>query len=263
MTISRNQKVTLGFVLIIVIFLFSFFHLFRKTQINPITGKKQRISMTIQQEIELGLQCAPDIAAKYGGLHPDTEIQNRIKNIGQKLVAVQQISKSPYQFDFHVLADSQTSNTISFPGGQIFITNGLLKLLQTDDKIAVVLSHEIGHVINRHTTEKLSGFDILESFKDSSSVTLEYTPSEISNYISDILKLTFDATEEEEADDLSIKYLVNAGYNPNSLSKVLMVLKEKSDETDFLNRHPISESRIDHVKITVRKYSKSNQVSDQ
>lgn len=257
MAISQNQKYTLGFILILIISLLSFFLFFRKTQINPVTGKKQHISMTIQQEIELGLQCAPDIAAKYGGLHPDTEIQNRIKNIGQKLVSVSQLSKSPYQFDFHVLADSQTINTVSFPGGQIFITNGLLKLLHTDDEIAAVLSHEIGHVISRHTTEKLSEFNILESFKDSANISAEYTPSEISNYISDILKLTFNVTEEEEADDLGIKNLVNAGYNPNSFPNVLTVLKEKSDETDFLNRHPISENRIDHVKITIRKYSKS------
>lgn len=257
MTISQNRKYIIGFILIIMISLLSFFLFFRKTQVNPITGKKQHISMTIQQEIEFGLECAPDMAANYGGLHPDTKIQNKVKNIGQKLVAVKQISKSPFQFDFHVLADSQIINTVSFPGGQIFITNGLLKLLKTDDDIAAVLSHEIGHVISRHTTEKLSGFNILESFKDSSNVVMEYTPSEISKYISDILKLTFNEKEEEEADELCVKYLVNAGYDPNSLSKVLVVLKEKSDAKDFLNRHPASESRIDHAKTAVRRYSKS------
>ncbi len=132
-----------------------------------------------------------------------------------------------YQFDFHVLADSQIINTVSFPGGQIFITNGLLKLLKTDNDIAAVLSHEIGHVISRHTSEKLSGFNILESFKDSSNVVMEYTPSEISKYITDILKITFNEKEEEEADELCVKYLISAGYDPNSLSKVLEVVERK------------------------------------
>lgn len=258
MIISQNRKYTIGFILIIIISLVSFFLFFRKTQINPVTGKMQHISMTIQQEIELGLQCAPDMAAKYGRLHSDTEIQNRIKNVGQKLVGVSQVSKSPHQFDFHVLADTQTINIFSFPGGQIFITNGLFKLLKTNSEIAAVLSHEIGHVISRHTTEKLSGFNILESFKDSSNVSTPYTASEISGYISDISALTFNATEEEEASDLSIKYLMNAAYSPNALPEILTVLKEKSDATDFLKRHPVSESSIEQLKIAIVKYSKSN-----
>lgn len=259
MIISQNRKYTIGFILIVVIILLSLFLFSIKTQVNPVTGKKQYINLTPKQEIELGLECAPDMAAKFGGLYANTEIQNRIKNIGQKLVAVKQVSKSPYQFDFHVLADSQMVNIFSFPGGQIFITKGLLTLLKTDDEIAAVLSHEIGHVIGRHTTEKLSGFNVLEEFKDSTNATNRYDSEQISKFITDLLKLTFDSEEEKEADELALKYLVGSGYKSNILPQILKNFDEKSEElnvTDFLNRHPISERRIENLENALKKDSK-------
>ncbi|GLU54764.1 M48 family metalloprotease [Dyadobacter frigoris] len=259
MIINRFRKYAIGFTLIIIVFIISFFLFFRKTQVNPVTGKKQNINLTIEQEIALGLECAPDMAARFGGLYSDTDTQNRVKVIGQKLVAVRQVSKSPYQFDFHVLADSQIVNTFSFPGGQVFITKGILKLLKTDSEIAAIFSHEIGHVIGRHTTEKLSGFNILEEFRDSTNSFNEYKPDQISNYIADILKLTFDKGVEKEADELALKYLIGGGFKPKALPEILKKLNEKSKElnaTGFLNRHPVSESRIENLENAIEKYNK-------
>ncbi|WP_159467172.1 M48 family metalloprotease [Dyadobacter sp. 3J3] len=256
---NQIRKYTTGIILIVIVVLISVLLFFRKTQLNPVTGKKQHINLTHQQEIELGLECAPDMAARFGGLYSNTDIKNKVKVIGQKLVAVRQVSKSPYQFDFHILADSQMVNTFSFPGGQIFITRGLLKLLKTDDEIAIILSHEIGHVMGRHTTEKLSGFDILEKFKDSTHVITNYSPNQINSYITDLLKITFDSEEESEADELALKYMVEAGYNPKAFPEILEKLSGKSEipgAEDFLNRHPVPENRIENLKSTIIKYHK-------
>ncbi|MCF0059750.1 M48 family metallopeptidase [Dyadobacter sp. CY356] len=258
--ISQNRKYAIAIILVTIMLLVSCFLFFRKTEINPVTGKKQHITLTVQQEITLGLQCAPDMAAKYGGLDADIEIQNKVKNIGQKLVAVKQVSKSPFQFDFHVLSDSQIVNSLSLPGGQVFITKGLFKLLKTESEIAAVLSHEIGHVIGRHSAEKLAGFNILREFSDSTDTSRELNSNQIPEYLSDLLKITFNANEESEADELALKYLIGAGYKANILPETLEQLYKKQEElnvSDFLDRHPVTESRIENLKSVVRKLSKN------
>lgn len=259
MIISQNHKYATAIILIIIMLLVSFFLFFRKTEVNPVTGKKQHITMTVQQEIELGLQCAPDMAMKYGGLDADIGVQNKVKNIGQKLVALKQVSKSPYQFDFHVLADTQMIHSVSLPGGQIFITKGLFRLLKTESEIAVILSHEIGHVIGRHSSERLSGFNILSEFRDSTKTSGELNFNEIPEYLNDLLKITFEINEEIEADELALQYLIGAGYRPEVLHETLEELNQKSKKlnlADYLGRHPVSERRIENLKSIVRKLSK-------
>ena len=64
--------------------------------------------------------------------------------------------QSPYQFQFHLLNDPETINAFALPGGQVFITEGLLKRLQTDGQLAGVLGHEIGHVVARHGAEHIA-----------------------------------------------------------------------------------------------------------
>lgn len=124
------------------------------TQENEFTGEKQHVDMTVEQEIALGLQAAPEMAQQYGGLHPDREAATKVKEVGQRLVQNTKAGDSPYEFDFHLFADEQTVNAFALPGGQIFITAGLLKRLESEAQLAGVLGHEIGHVVARHSAER-------------------------------------------------------------------------------------------------------------
>src|SRR5690606_13141192 len=127
-----------------------------KTQVNPVTGEKQRVSLTPEEEVALGLQSAPVMTEQFGGLYRNSEAQQALKRIGQKLVQNSDASRSPYRFDFHILADAQTVNAFALPGGQIFITLALLQRLKTEDEVAGVLAHEIGHVVGRHSAEQMA-----------------------------------------------------------------------------------------------------------
>src|ERR671924_254489 len=72
------------------------------------------------------------------------------------LMAKSFAAKSPYKFSFHVLADPRTINAFALPGGPVFITEGLMRLLKSEAELAGVLGHEIGHVIGRHSSERLA-----------------------------------------------------------------------------------------------------------
>ncbi|HEV8176246.1 MAG TPA: M48 family metalloprotease, partial [Gemmatimonadales bacterium] len=130
---------------------------FSKSAFNPITQEKQHVGdITPEQEVALGLQAAPEMVQQFGGLDPDTEAQQRVSAVGERLISRTAAAQSPYTFQFHLLDDPETINAFALPGGQIFITEGLLKRLESDGQLAGVLGHEIGHVVGRHGAEHIA-----------------------------------------------------------------------------------------------------------
>ena len=148
----RSSRLVIGLIIAAV----SGFLYFSNTQVNPVTGEKQRVAMTPDQEVALGIQSAPQMAEQFGGLLPNSAIQAYVKEVGRRVAASSNAKESPYRFDFHVLSDPQTVNAFALPGGQIFITAALLKRLQNEAQLAGVLGHEVGHVIGRHSAEHMA-----------------------------------------------------------------------------------------------------------
>ena len=138
--------------LTVIIALVAIITYYGSTSENPLTGEKQRVALSPEQEIALGYESAPQMAAQLGGLSQNERARARVRQVGEGLVARSLAAKSPYKFSFHVLADPRTVNAFALPGGPIFITEGLLRLLKSEAELAGVLGHEIGHVIARHSS---------------------------------------------------------------------------------------------------------------
>ncbi|MEL6501347.1 MAG: M48 family metalloprotease, partial [Cyanobacteria bacterium J06623_1] len=135
---------------------FGMFNYFTNVSENPITGEKQRVQLSPQQEIVIGRQSAPKMAAQHGNLYPDQTLQDYIDEVGSRVVQSSAAKNSPYPFDFHLLRDPRTVNAFALPGGQVFITAALLARLDSEAQLAGVLGHEVGHVIGRHGAEHLA-----------------------------------------------------------------------------------------------------------
>lgn len=245
----KITKTALIIIPIIAIAAIIYLFIFRKKQINPVTGKAQAISLTPEQEVAVGIACAPQLAAEFGGLYRDWQLQKKIKAIGRKLVASSPAAKSPYQFDFHMLADSQSVNAYALPGGQIFITLGMFKQLKTDDDLAAILSHAIGHVIGRHTSEKIFKTKLLQTKND--SINLDDSATQTSKYLSNFIAMTYHGEDEIEADALSIQYMAKAGYDPKAVVSVFEMLKENFD---ISVKHPVPTDRIEKMKEAIQKF---------
>src|SRR6187402_3318739 len=97
----------LRLVIAAIVALFAVLSYYGTSSLNPVTGEKQRVSLTPEQEIAMGLQTAPQMAAQFGGLSGDTLAAARVKETGRKLVAQSVAAKSPYKYDFHLLADDR------------------------------------------------------------------------------------------------------------------------------------------------------------
>ena len=231
---------------------------FSQQEVNPYTNRKQPISLSADEEIKLGLQSAPGMAQQHGGLHPDNRLQAYVDQVGQKLVNSSMAKKTPYKYDFHLLADNRTINAFALPGGQIFITYALLSKLQNEDQLAGVLGHEIGHVLGKHSNERITRSKFFQTLVmgaaaiDFGSVAQQFTNGQL---------LKNGREDELESDDLGVLFMINAGYDPNELIGVMKILKDAAGPNrvpEFQSTHPDPENRITKIKAAIKKYKKAS-----
>jgi predicted Zn-dependent protease len=229
-----------------------------REEYNPITEENQRIGLTVEEEIAMGLQAAPQMAAEFGGLLDNAQVQRDIDAIGARLVAASAASETDYQFDFHVLADSQTVNAFALPGGQIFITAALLQLMKTEGEVAGVLAHEIGHVVGRHSAEQIAKARLTEGLAGAAGVAL-YDPenpssaaaSQIALVVGQMINMKYGRDDELQSDRLAVRFLADAGYDPRSMIGVMEALAQASGgarQPEFMSTHPDPGNRIAQIE---------------
>ena len=143
---GQQSRIPMRLILAVILALVTVISYYSKGAVNPITGRKQHIDMSVKQEIALGLQATPQMESQYGGEVRDPVARGRVESVGRRILENSDAGKTPYQFDFHLLNDPNTINAFALPGGQVFMTYGLFKRLSTDGELAGVLGHEIGHV---------------------------------------------------------------------------------------------------------------------
>ena len=152
----RGGRSAIRLLIGLAIALFSLFSYFTSQEFNPVTGEQQHVSLTTRQEIALGQQSAPRLIDELGGLEGNSSTQQRIDDIGNRLVNNSVAAQTPWEFEFHVLDAPDNVNALALPGGQIFITSGLLSRLDSNDQIAGVLAHEMVHVLARHGAQRMA-----------------------------------------------------------------------------------------------------------
>lgn len=225
---------------------------------NPVTGEMQRVSLTPQEEIVMGLQAAPEMAQAYGGLHPDQEAQMLVDQIGRKIVADSAAGDTEYQFDFNLLADSQTVNAFALPGGPIFITAALLNALETEGQLAGVLGHEVGHVVGRHASEQIAKTQLVQGLTGA-AVMAAYDPNnpssaqqaQMAQLAGQLITMKYGRGDELESDRLAVRFMADAGYDPRSLMGVMEILEQASggvSQPEFFSTHPNPDNRIEQIQ---------------
>jgi predicted Zn-dependent protease len=242
----------------LVIAAFSACSYYRLSQPNPVTGENQRIDISPQQEVALGLQAAPQMAAQHGGLDPDPRAQQVVDEIGNEIVNNSAARQSQFQFEFHALRDNRTVNAFALPGGQIFITRALLSKLQRKSRLAGVLAHEVAHVVARHSAEQmakqrfaqgLTGAAVIASTDPGDPRT--YKNAAVAAMVGQLVNLKFTRDHEIEADALGVRLMVESGYDPRALIDVMKVLAEAGGGRggpDFFKTHPNPENRIGNIQ---------------
>ncbi len=234
---------------------FAFIKKCNNTEENPYTGRSQHITMDANQEIAIGLQSAPQMAQQHGGLYPDERLQAYVDQVGNKLVQNSIARDTPYKFDFHLLADDKAINAFALPGGQCFITYALFSQLN-EEQLAGVLGHEIGHVIGRHSAERIASSE----FWRTATMGATVGAGDIGNVVGGIGQNTLlknGRGDELESDDLGVLFMIQSGYDPYQMIKVMQILKAAAGPNrvpEFQSTHPDPENRIEKIKESIAKY---------
>lgn len=234
---------------------FSFFSYFASQEYNPVTGEKQFISLTPEQEIALGLQSAPEMIREFGGLYPDQEIQDLIDDIGNRIVSNSVARDTPWRFEFHVLDDPNTVNAFALPGGQVFITTALLSEMSREDQIAGVLAHEIVHVLARHGAQRIAQSQLTNGLIGAVGVASgDAGAAQTAAMIGQLINMQYGRDDEIESDTLGVCLMLDTGYDPEGMVEVMEILAAASGGTrqpEFFSTHPNPDNRIERIQATI------------
>ena len=258
----------------IVIALLGFALYMSQTQINPVTGEKQHISISTDQEIRLGLESAPEMAREMGGEVSSTDPRTvEVQRIGAFIVTHTDAASSPWKFQFHLLADTSTINAFALPGGQVFITLGLLNKLQTEAQLAGVLSHEMGHVLERHAAQQMAKSELGRMFiiatgtaaSDSSHPERFTDATMVAAVVNHMFQLRYSRQDESEADQWGLKLMTQSGFNPKAMIEVMEILKASGSNKhapEIFQTHPNPDLRIQQIKAYLAEHPPASDLSE-
>jgi predicted Zn-dependent protease len=223
---------------------------------NAATGRSSLSFYSESEERKLGAKSHPEILEEFGGAYQDPALNAYVSGLGSRLV---QLSERPdIGFTFTII-DSPIVNAFALPGGYVYITRGLLALAQDEAELAGVLGHEIGHVMARHTVERLSQANLANIGLTVLGVALgNQMVADVAGYGAMAYLQSYSRDQEFEADRLGIRYIAKAGYAPDQMSEFLANLDASSrleamiagrspdevDKFDIMATHPRTPARV-------------------
>lgn len=227
---------------------------------NPVTGKREFHMISEKAEIKLGQETKNAIVKEYG-LYLQPSIQSYINEVGQKIVSVCDRKNIPYEF---IILDSRLVNAFAVPGF-VFLTYGILELIDDEAELAAVIGHEIGHITGFHAVkliQKAFGYQFLSTF---STVALAlYGPRaddprayavfhQATHIVAASFLSGYGREFELESDRSGLRYAFLAGYDPEAMISFFKRMHSLGEENvsgiaTFLRTHPPTAERIKQVR---------------
>jgi len=251
------------FLMAIVMVVISLVTYFGSQSTNPVTNEVQHVSMSPDQEIAMGLQAAPELADQFGGLDPNVSDRTRVEEIGQRIVQQSPANTTPYEYAYHLLADTETVNAFALPGGQIFITRALYDQLETEGELAGILGHETGHVVARHSAEQIAKAQLTQGLSgaaviaacDPNSPNGCVAASQIAAVVGQLIGMKYSREDEIDADWLGVCFMNDSGYDPQDMVKVMQLLDSLSQgqrPPEFMSSHPDPGNRVLQIQEAIQ-----------
>jgi len=224
------------------LFLVSVSLLFNSCVTNPVTGKKDIILVSEDQELAMGQEADPQIVAQFG-LYENPELQRFIQEKGQKMAAISHRPNIKYEFK---IVDSPVINAFAVPGGYVYFTRGIMAHFNNEAQFAGVLGHEIGHIAARHSAQQQSKA-VLAQVGLIAGMVIAPEFGQFADAASQgvgLLFLKFGRDDERESDMLGVEYSTKIGYNATEMADFFLTLQRQQEQSgtaavpDFLSTHP-------------------------
>jgi predicted Zn-dependent protease len=227
-------------------------------------------AMTIQEERELGEKIFQEVKKRWPMVQ-ESSANEYIRGIGKRIL--QPLDPQPFDYQFYII-NSPDINAFAVPGGKVFVNSGLITLVENENELAGVISHEIGHVIARHIAKRgekaqkvtlatlgaiLAGI-FLGGQAAGAIVTSTVAASETA-------LLKYSREDEEEADYLGMKFMNQAGYDRRGMLTMLKKLRRlqgpaSSDPPAYLLTHPAIEERAADLEIQMARFPQEKETRE-
>ncbi|MBN2654759.1 MAG: M48 family metalloprotease [Nitrospirae bacterium] len=257
--------------LFVVVLLFMVSVIFAGCATNPVTGRSQLMLVSESQELEMGKNLYPNAlwaSEGGGGEYRDDRLKEYLKGVVMNIHKVSHRANLPLDFS---IQDSSVPNAWAIPG-YVVITRGLVAGLQSEAEFVFVMGHEIGHVSARHSASQMSYGMLQQIGLGSANAVFGGTLAGQAGVLlgsvgSNLLMMKFSRSDELQADELGVRYMVKLGYDPNNavsahknLQKTaddyLKSLGKTSEERGFFEEltstHPRSSVRIEEIQEMIK-----------
>ncbi|MEQ1894775.1 MAG: M48 family metallopeptidase, partial [Planctomycetota bacterium] len=212
---------------------------------SPVTGRRSLNAFSTGQDIELGREA-------YAQVLSEQKLVSTGKNHEMVARAMTRLSAvaddAGYEWEVSLIQDDKTVNAFALPGGKMAVYTGILPVCQSETGLAVVMGHEIGHVVARHGTERMTstlGVDVLLSLLNIGDYT------QLAQMGLDVLvNLPNGRAQESEADEIGLIYMARAGYDPREAVAFWERMESLGGggPPEFLSTHPSHETRVERLK---------------
>lgn len=231
----------------------------------PITGRRQ-LNLVSDQEIlssSLSQYSSYMQGAKMSG---NTTQSAMVTRVGKKIAAATESylkangladEVKNFSWEFNLVQDNQL-NAFCMPGGKIVVYEGLMKIISSDDELAVVLGHEVAHAVAKHSNERMSqqlvaqyGAQVLGGMLSNKSAAVQTIAGQVYGIGAQYgMMLPFSRKHESEADYMGLILMTIAGYNPDVAVGFWQKMSGggQSATPEFMSTHPSDKTRISDIQ---------------
>lgn len=233
---------------------------------NPVTGKKDFMLLSEQDEIRMGRNADPSVVESFG-LYDDPELASFLDQMGQEMAAISHRPHLTYTFR---LLDGPVVNAFALPGGYVYFTRGILAHFNSVAECAGVLGHEIGHITARHSAKQYSSQVAFQAgYITGVLLSPEFAKvAGASEEAFSLLFLSFSRDHESQSDRLGVEYSTAIGYDATQLANFFETLDRMEGETgdhavpDFYATHPDPAHRSEDVVTYTQQVQAENPEKD-
>ena len=221
---------------------------------NPATERRETLLIDTEGEVNLGSDMDKQLQNELKILS-EPQMQQRLENIGQKVASFSDRKDLIYHFR---IVDDKELNAFAIPGGYVYVNSGLINLA-TDNELAGVLGHELGHIAARHSIKRLQtvlGYQLILGI--ALGLSGNTTMGQAIDIVFNLVNLGYSRKDEFLADKLAVRYSKRAGYQPYAIVTFFEKLKKESEKKGpnfnlvFLSSHPPITERIKAVENEIK-----------
>ena len=241
--------------------------------VNPVSGSHEIVLLSVEGEKEIGAENAEAIK-KEMGLFEAPALLEYVQAIGERLAMHSPYREVSYQFQ---IVDTEEPNAFALPGGYVYVSRGLLVLVNSEDELAGVIGHEIGHVAARHGVQRLTRAALIGLVTGITSAAVGIVSPFLAGAVSGTGSLLNSAIlspysrgQENDADSIGQELAAKSGWNPEGITWFLNTLDRemarngnKDEGIAFLSTHPATPERVSKTKQRASEieYTKSNPIA--